>query len=193
MNDEKKNVLLKVIEKAEALLGIEKEAKLEEDVKLEQMQLEDGGMIEADAFEAGQAVFIVNEDERTPLPVGSYMLSDGMELVVEEEGVIASIGEPVAEEEMSQEFVTVEQFNNFVEEVKSMLSDQKAVEELSAQIDKLSEANEELSKEKEELSEQLKEPAVEPLKKAPKEVELKTATTAKGRIMDGIREAKNNQ
>ena len=55
--------------------------------------------IEAEVFEAGEPVMIVNEEDRIPLPVGEYKLDNGMILVVEEEGVIASIGEEVAEEE----------------------------------------------------------------------------------------------
>lgn len=55
--------------------------------------------IEAEVFEAGEPVMIVNEEDRIPLPVGEYKLDNGMILVVEEEGVIASIGEEVADEE----------------------------------------------------------------------------------------------
>ena len=55
--------------------------------------------IEAEVFEAGEPVMIVNEEDRIPLPVGEYKLDNGMILVVEDEGVIASIGEEVAEEE----------------------------------------------------------------------------------------------
>lgn len=55
--------------------------------------------LEADVFEAGQPVFIVNEDERIPLPVGEYQLDSGMVLVVAEEGVIAEMKEAAAAEE----------------------------------------------------------------------------------------------
>jgi len=59
--------------------------------------------IEAEVFEAGQPVMIVNEDERIPLPIGEYLLDNGMILVVEEEGVIASIGEKKEEEAEEEE------------------------------------------------------------------------------------------
>jgi hypothetical protein len=59
--------------------------------------------IEAEVFEAGQPVMIVNEDERIPLPIGEYLLDNGMVLVVEEEGIIASIGEKSEEEEQPEE------------------------------------------------------------------------------------------
>jgi hypothetical protein len=62
------------------------------------MKLMDGvTVIEAETFEPEMAVFIVNEDERVPMPVGEYMLEDGNVLKVETEGVIASIEMPVEE------------------------------------------------------------------------------------------------
>jgi hypothetical protein len=54
-------------------------------------------VIEAEAFEPEMAIFIVNEDERVPMPVGEYMLEDGNVLKVEVEGVIASIEMPEEE------------------------------------------------------------------------------------------------
>jgi hypothetical protein len=83
----------KILNKVRALLGIE--------VKLEQMKLTDGvSVLEADAFEAGNEVFIVTEDDqRIAVPVGEYDLENGMILVVAEEGMIAEIKEKEAEEE----------------------------------------------------------------------------------------------
>lgn len=61
-------------------------------VGLAQMTLEDGEtVIEADVLEAGQAVFIVSDDERIPLPVGEYITADGQTIVVAEEGTIAEV------------------------------------------------------------------------------------------------------
>jgi len=70
------------------------------EVKLEQMKLDDGQtVIEADAFEAGNPVMIVTEDDqRIALPVGEYGLEDGRMLIVSEEGVIGEIKEMAAEE-----------------------------------------------------------------------------------------------
>lgn len=68
------------------------------EVKLETMPLADGqAVLEAEVFEAGQPVSIINEDERIPLPMGKYEMEGDMILTVEEEGVIASI-EPKMEE-----------------------------------------------------------------------------------------------
>jgi hypothetical protein len=80
------------INKIKSLLGME--------VKLEQMKLIDGTTIlEADAFEMDNEVFIVTEDEqKIPLPIGEYELENGMILVVAVEGIIAEIKEAVVEE-----------------------------------------------------------------------------------------------
>jgi hypothetical protein len=88
-----------VINQIKVLLGLE--------VKLEQMTLENGTVLEADAFEAGASVFIVGTDGNIPLPVGEYALDNGQILVVEEEGIIAAIkdvqGEEVPEAEVPAE------------------------------------------------------------------------------------------
>jgi len=74
-----------VITEIKKLLGME--------IKLEQMTLDNGTIIEAEIFEAGQAVFIVNGEDRVALPVGEYTLDNGMILVVEVEGEIKEIKE----------------------------------------------------------------------------------------------------
>lgn len=90
---------MNVVNQIKELLGME--------VKLAQMKLQDGvTVIEAEAFEPEQAVFIVNEEEKVPMPVGEYMLEDGNVLKVDVEGIIASIEmpeeeAPVAEEEVA--------------------------------------------------------------------------------------------
>ena len=81
---------MNVVNQIKELLGME--------VKLAQMKLENGTVIEADAFEPEMAVFIVNEEDRIAMPVGEYLLEDGMVLKVDVEGVIAAIEMP--EEEM---------------------------------------------------------------------------------------------
>lgn len=147
------------------LLGMEVEA---EKVELAQMTLENGTVLEAEAFEAGAEVFIVTEDERVALPVGEYELEDGNVLVVTEEGVIAEIksaeaeAEEAAEEEVEAEeeekveaeYVTKEELAevvSMIEEIKSMIEPK---EEMSA--DEIGNAfTEELAaQEKTELSEE---------------------------------------
>ena len=91
-----------VITEIKKLLGME--------IKLEQMALDNGTIIEAEMFEAGQAVFIVNGEDRVALPVGEYILDNGKILVVAVEGEIAEIKEAAAEEVETPEVeVEVEQ------------------------------------------------------------------------------------
>ncbi len=72
-----------------------------EQMKFEDIALEDGTIVSADALEVGAAVFIMVEEEKQPLPVGEYALADGSLLVVAEEGIIAEI--KAAEEEVKEE------------------------------------------------------------------------------------------
>lgn len=83
---------MSVINEIKTLLGME--------VKLAQMKLDNGTVIEAEAFEPEQAVFIVNGEDRIAMPVGEYVLEDGNILKVDVEGVIAAIEMP--EEEMPE-------------------------------------------------------------------------------------------
>ena len=69
------------------------------EVRLAQMTLADGiTVIEAEEFEPEYSVGIVTPDGVVPMPVGEYELQDGTMVVVEVEGIIASVG-PMAEEE----------------------------------------------------------------------------------------------
>jgi hypothetical protein len=78
------------------------------EVKFAQMKLENGTALEAEAFEAGNEVFIVNEEERIALPVGEYSLEDGKILVVVEEGIISEVKEAAGEEMPEEEAPSVE-------------------------------------------------------------------------------------
>jgi predicted house-cleaning noncanonical NTP pyrophosphatase (MazG superfamily) len=68
------------------------------EVKFEQMTLENGAVLEAEVFEAGNEVFVISGEDRIPAPVGEHVLSDGRVLVITEEGLIAEIKEAAAEE-----------------------------------------------------------------------------------------------
>lgn len=125
-------------------------------VELATAQLENGTTVEAEAFEAGNEIFIVTEDEKVALPVGSYTLEDSTELVVEEEGIIASIGEAETEEteevEAAADYATKEELaevRQAVEEIVSMIESMTNVEASAKEV------KEELSEEpaKEILSE----------------------------------------
>ena len=73
------------------------------EVKFEQMTLENGAVLEAESFEAGNEVFVISGDDRVAAPVGEHLLEDGRVLVITEEGVIAEIKEAATETEVEVE------------------------------------------------------------------------------------------
>ena len=83
-----------LLNKARVLLGIE--------VKLEQMKLDNGAILEAEVFEAGAEIFVVADEERVAVPVGEYE-AEGKIIVVSEEGIIGEIKEAEAEAEAEEE------------------------------------------------------------------------------------------
>jgi hypothetical protein len=165
---------MNVINEIKTLLGME--------VKLAQMKLKDGvTVIEAEAFEPEQAVFIVNGEERIAMPVGEYELEDGMILVVAVEGIIAEIKEPVAEVEAPEAEVEVE-----VEaQAETVATPKRIVESVSkemffAEIEKLRTEIAELKSVKQELSSDVIVGNVEPLTHSPEvknEVKLNKIST----------------
>lgn len=125
--------LQEVFKKIELALTPSKE---EVKVELANMKLADGTLLEAEAFEAGQNVFLVGEDdEKVAAPVGEHKLEDGMILVIVEEGVISEIKEAAAEEEVTEEapeveveveqaadeYVSKQEFESAVSEIKEMI------------------------------------------------------------------------
>ena len=73
------------------------------EVKFEQMTLENGAVLEAESFEAGNEVFVISGEDRVAAPIGEHLLADGRILVIEEEGLIAEIKEAAAETEVEVE------------------------------------------------------------------------------------------
>ena len=163
------------INKIKTLLGLE--------VKLEQMALGNGTVLEAEAFEAGSEVFIVNEDERIPVPMGEYELEDGKVLIITEDGIIGEIKdvaeEAPAEEEAAPEAeveveaeaaspkkvvesITKEMFFSEIEKLRNEIAELKAANvEVKEEVELSAEATEEVSEEvseeaKVELSEETK-------------------------------------
>jgi len=166
---------MNVINEIKTLLGME--------VKLAQMKLMDGvTVLEADAFEMDNAVFIVNGEEKIPVPVGEYELEDGMILVVAVEGVIAEIKEAVVEApETPEAEVEVE-----VEAQAQTATPKRIVESVSkemffAEIEKLRTEIAELKSVKEVVKEELSSDIiVEPLTHSPEvknEVKLNKFST----------------
>jgi len=144
-----------VLTNIKEMLGMESEEK----VQLAQAKLANGTIVEAEAMDAGNEIFIVTEDEKVPMPVGEYELEDGTMLTVAEEGVIASIGaaaeEPEAEEVEAAEEEEKEEMNYATKEelaeVKEMIEE---IKQMIEPKEEMSEVEEEVKEEpKEELSE----------------------------------------
>lgn len=158
------------INKIKSLLGME--------VSLEMMKLADGvTVLEADAFEMDNEVFIVTEDEqKIPLPVGEYELENGMILVVEVEGIIKEVKEAPMEEEVAPEeqvapevpveaeaevsptakktieSIVKETFFSEIEALKTENIELKAKLELLSKVDEVTEEVTELSEEPKPIS-----------------------------------------
>ena len=101
-------------------------------VEFAQMNLENGTVLEAEAFEPENEVFVISGEDRVPAPVGEHKLEDGKILVVVEEGIISEIKEAEAPEveevEMqSEEAVAV------AEEVAADVADE-AVDAISEEV-----------------------------------------------------------
>ena len=166
----------------------------QEVVELAQAKLENDTVIEAEAFEAGQEVFIVTEDEKVALPVGEYNMEDGKILVVVDEGIIAEIkdaeAEEVEEEVEAEElgYVTKEELAEAVSEIKAMIEDLKK-EEMSEEVE---ETEVELS---EDLKEELSQPAAEPIAHNPEKTNnfnVKFAQNRKQSTLDKVLSKINN-
>jgi hypothetical protein len=86
-------------------------------VELEQVKTEDGQAIfEADAFEVGQAIFIVTEDGKIPAPAGEFAMEDGNIVEVDENGVIVEIAKKEAEVEEEEIVEEVEAQDDIMKE-----------------------------------------------------------------------------
>lgn len=167
----------------------------QETVELAQAKLENDTVLEAEAFEAGNEVFIVTEDEKVAVPVGEYTMEDGKILVVAEEGIIAEIKEAEEEEVEAEKeemgYVTKEELAKAVSEIKAMIEDMKK-EEMSEEVEEATENEVELSA---ELQEELAQPAAEPIAHNPEKnnnFNVKFAQNRKQSTLDRVLSKINN-
>jgi hypothetical protein len=113
-----------------------------------QRKMADGvTLIEADAFEMDNEVFVITEDEqKIPVPIGEYEMEDGMILVVVEEGIIADFKDAELKEEEEAPVVEEEVVE---EEVEAKSAPKKTIESIVketffSELEKLKEENTEL-------------------------------------------------
>ena len=176
-----------ILNKIKGIVGVEL---AEESVNLAEMKLENGTVLVAEEFKAGEAIFIKSEEEQIALPVGEYKLENEMVLVVKEEGLISEIKEVEAEkeEEEKEEVEAADHKDEEKEEMRYVTKEEfnKAVDEIKAMIDKMGKHKDEMSEETatEEVKETelsaTKEEAVEPIKHNPE-----TEQNKKGKFLFG--------
>jgi len=138
------------------------------EVTMATMMLKDGvTILEAEAFEPEQAVFIVAENgDKVPAPIGEHELEDGRILVITEEGKIAEIKEAMAEEvETPEAEIEVEVAMTTEEMIKAIVTNMSV--EVSKQIEAI----------KTELSAQIAEVKTT-------QVEVKASTKAKPEVAE---------
>jgi hypothetical protein len=137
------------------------------EVKLMEMKLENGTIVSAEAFEKGNEIFIVTDDEKVAMPVGEYILEDGKLLVVEEEGMIADMRE-VSDEVPAKE----EETEDLEEEEKKEMEEEADVADwkgMEKRIQNLEDAIADLKKDKVEAEDE-KEEEVEMTEEVKEEV-----------------------
>jgi len=125
------------------------------EVKLMEMKLENGTIVSAEAFEKGNEIFIVTDDEKVAMPVGEYILEDGKLLVVEEEGMIADMRE-VSDEAPAKE----EETEDLEEEEKKEMEEEADVADwkgMEKRIQNLEDAIADLKKDKVEAEDEKEE------------------------------------
>ena len=158
-----------------------KESTEETKVELAQQKTMDGEAIfDAEAFEIGNAVFIVTEEGNIPVPMGEYMLEDGMKIEVDEQGVIVEVSiegeekeEEIVEEVVAKDEPMKEETGMMESAPKKVVKSKTEMEEsyfskIETRLSAIEKANEELkainvelSAENEELKKQLAESPAE--------------------------------
>ena len=85
------------------VLGLGKaEATIE--VEMAQKKTMDGEVVlDSENFAIGEPVFIVTEEGNIPVPMGEYILEDGMKIETDEKGVIVEVS--TEKEEVTEEVV----------------------------------------------------------------------------------------
>ena len=163
-----------MLKEIKSVLGIELTETAKE-IKLAQMTLDNGTVIEAEEFAPEFEVFIVTEEDAIALPVGEYTLEDGMVLIVETEGIIKEIKEATEEvtEEVTEEAPEeeVEAESNAPKKIVKSVTEEMFFSEIEKLRNEIAELKVQLSNEK-EVADQVKEelssaPATSPLKHNP--------------------------
>ena len=162
---------------------------------------------DGETLEVGAPVFLLADEEKVSLADGTYKIDEGGEIVVKD-GLVESMSEAEAEEEVApeaEEVVDAELEEEVIEEVNADEESMKVIKEilddmfkayaesmeikmsaLDAKLETLTSQNVELKEQVVTLSAQ---PSVEPVSSQPKQVKL----TKQGRILEAIKLANQNK
>ena len=163
---------------------------------------------DGETLEVGTPVFLIaDESEKVSLADGTYKIDEGGEIVVKD-GLVESMSEAEAEEEVApeaEEVVDAELEEEVIEEVNADEESMKVIKEilddmfkayaesmeikmsaLDAKLETLTSENVELKEQVVTLSAQ---PSVKPISSQPKQVSL----TKQGRILEAIKQANQNK
>lgn len=191
MKDELVNLKNDLLSEFKAIFAKETETEKVE-VKLGMATLADGEtMIEfvGDTMDVGADVFIVNGEDRAPLPVGEYALEDGSMLVVSEDGKIGEVKAMMEEEEVQEELSEEKKVSESVQEdLKQLMKSLtiKYAEETKALVEDLTAKFEAKLSEQNEIIEELKKtPVATPIKSAPVQMSAQPKTS-RDRIYNAI-------
>jgi crotonobetainyl-CoA:carnitine CoA-transferase CaiB-like acyl-CoA transferase len=162
-------------------------------VELAQAKLENGTVLEAEAFESGNEIFILTDDEKVAVPVGEYTMEDGQILVVSEEGIISEIKSAEQEEEVEASEEVSEESETELEEVEAEYATKEELAEVKSMLEEIKamiEKKEEMSEVEEQVKEELSEtPATEAITHNPEpkqKVSLKYAQNRKQSTFDKV-------
>jgi hypothetical protein len=182
------------------------------EVELAQVKTADGAAIfDAESFDVGQAVFIVTEEGNIPVPMGEYILEEGLKIKVDEQGVIVEVEAEGAEEveeveakDMAEKEETGMMGEDKMESMpKKVVKSKTEMEEsyfskFETRLSAIEKANEELktlnvelSAENEELKKQLAESPAEhtkfnPEAEAQKDIKFKIGARREETITDRV-------
>ena len=163
---------------------------------------------DGETLEVGTAVFLIaDESEKVSLADGTYKIDEGGEIVVKD-GLVESMSEAEAEEEVApeaEEVVEAELEEEVIEEVNADEESMKVIKEIlddmfkayaesmeikmSEMLTKLSDIEAKNVELKEQVVTLSAQPSVEPVSSQPKQVTL----TKQGRILEAIKLANQNK
>jgi uncharacterized protein YuzE len=179
-----------------------------EKVELAQVKTADGAAIfDAESFDVGQAVFIVTEEGNIPVPMGEYILEEGLKIKVDEQGVIVEVeaegAEEVVEEVEAKDEPMKEETGMMESMPKKVVKSKTEMEEsyfskFETRLSAIEKANEELktlnvelSAENEELKKQLAETPAEhtkfnPEAEAQRDIKFKIGARREETVKDRV-------